>query len=261
MFRSYRFEPRPVTIGIVALCSLIFLLQWLAGSWNDSWIIPVFGLSRSGLAQGYYWELVTHIFLHGNLLHLLFNMLALWFAGREMERILGSVRFLALFLLGGIVGGILQITFAPVGVLIGASGGVFAVLLAFTTTLPELPITALLFFILPIRLRAKFLGWGLIVFSLLCLLIGLAPQFGHLAHLGGALVGILFAKMYSSRAPWVGTRMNLPSARSTGNWISALINPSQQELDRILAKVIREGLHSLTPAERSALDRWSRNRS
>jgi membrane associated rhomboid family serine protease len=260
MWGSYRYEKRPVTLGIVLVCTGIFLIQYLAGVKANNWLISVFGLSRSGIESGFYWEFVSHMFLHGNFFHLLVNMLALWFAGREMERILGAWRFLALFLLGGIVGGILQIAVFPQGSLIGASGGVCAVLLAFTTSFPELPITALLFFILPLRLKAKYLGWGIMGISILFLALNIEPQIGHLAHLGGCLTGMAYAKLYAARFPWIGTRVSLPKVTPAPSWFGKWVNPTQQEVDRILAKVIRDGLHSLTPSERSTLETWTSRR-
>ncbi len=152
-----------------------------------------YALSQAGLNAGFWWQPVTHAFLHGNTLHLVFNMLGLWFAGRIVERVLGTGRFVILYFLGAIVGGLLQISLGG-GTLLGASGAVFAVLIAFTTLFPEARVVALVFFI-PVPLRAKYFGWGLAGSSAFLLVTGWLPIIGHAAHLGGCLAGYLFIRM------------------------------------------------------------------
>lgn len=160
--------------------------------------LSVYALSAFGLENGRWWQFLTHAFLHGNTLHLLFNMMGLWFAGRIVERVMGTWRFLALYAAAAIAGGAFQMAFGGGAFLLGASGAVFGVLVAFTTLFPESQVVALLFFI-PVRLKAKYLGWGLTGSALFFLVTGILPIIGHAAHLGGCLTGYLFVRLTARR--------------------------------------------------------------
>lgn len=255
-------RPSPITRGLILANVAIFVLQSFLGPQMNALLLHLFGLSREGLASGMLWQVVTHMFLHGGLLHLGVNMLGLWFVGQAVEHWVGARAFLLTYFIGGIVGGLLQVLVFPGSNLIGASGGVCAILLMFTTLEPEMPITALLFFVLPIRLRAKFLGYGVIGISLLLPLLGLDPHVGHFAHLGGALCGMAGAwwlrrrGIYRSHTARVNPSPS-PAFARTANWTPA---GSTAEIDRILNKVVREGLHSLSHAERREIEDWSKNR-
>ncbi|MFV0336698.1 MAG: rhomboid family intramembrane serine protease [Chthoniobacterales bacterium] len=254
-----RARQRPVTAAIVLVCTIIFFFESallaFGGPLAEQNFFAVFALTYPGLAAGRLWTPITYMFLHGSLLHLLFNMVTLWFVGAEMERILGRSRFLLLYLSGGVVGGLLQVFFVSSSVLIGASGGVFAVLLGFTTMFPNVLITALIFFVLPLRVRARQLGFFLLGFAILSELLGIMPGVGHLAHIGGGLVGIAFAYFYTNRLPWIGTSVALPGMQTVSRGFIRLVSPSSREVERIFAKVMREGLQSLTPTERAILER------
>ena len=131
-------------------------------------------LAVEAWSKAAWWQLITHAFLHGNIWHLLFNMAGLWFAGRIVERVMGTGRFLALYFACAVAGGIAQLLLeGGKFLLLGASGAVCGVILAFATIFPEAQIVMLLFFVIPLRLRAKYLGWGLTGSSVLFLLIRL----------------------------------------------------------------------------------------
>lgn len=192
MFSNGRGGQVSVVKVLVGINVAIFLLESLFTGGNTRWIDAVFGLSGSGLSHGMVWQLVTYQFLHANLFHLLANMLGLWFAGRVLENLMGVPRFLAFYLACGVAGGLLQILLIPGPVLIGASGAVCGVVAAFSALYPELQITALLFFVLPIRMRAKWLGWIIVIVSIFLMATGLGGNIGNAAHLGGALAGYAY---------------------------------------------------------------------
>jgi len=124
-------------------------------------------------------------------------MVALWFTGPLIEELLGPIRYLALYLGGAVVGGILQTLATPGSVdLVGASGSVCALLVGFGTLFPNLQITALIFFVIPVKMKASTLGWLVIVGSLLFWAFGIERQIGHLAHLGGGIAGFLVCFLY-----------------------------------------------------------------
>lgn len=188
------------TAMLVALNTAVyFLIQFLPISGREM-IVKELALSREGILHGAIWQLLTYQFLHETLIHLLVNMLALWFVGRFMEWELGLRRFMVLYLVGGIGGGGLQLVLQGDGAeLVGASAAVCSVLVGFCTVHPQERITALVFFIIPIQLRAKTLGWGIVLVSCILAVIGWPPGIGNLAHLGGSICGFLLMRLWMRR--------------------------------------------------------------
>jgi membrane associated rhomboid family serine protease len=140
------------------------------------------------------WQFVTYQFLHAGILHLAVNMMGLWFTGNILERVLGVRSFIFLYLLCGIAGGALQLMINPGPTLIGASGAVCGLVAAFSTLYPRMPITALLFFVIPVRMQAMWLGIMVVGLSLFFLLTGFFNDIGNGAHIGGALAGFCWVK-------------------------------------------------------------------
>lgn len=260
--RPLRVEP--ATRSLIAINVGIFLAQLFAGPWWG-WVVHFFALTAEGLHAGALWQLVTYQFLHGNELHIFVNMLGLWFAGRELERVLGTTRFLTVYFLGGIVGGLCQVGFVATSApLIGASGSVCAVMLALTTLFPRMPITALVFFVLPLRMKARTLGAGLVIVSVLFWLSGFQPEVGHLAHLGGFATGWVFGRLFRARfgeeGRDYGTPPPLPDEwpASTAGRVGE--EPAASSVDGVLAKVLAHGIESLTREERRILEEARRPR-
>lgn len=136
------------------------------------------------------WQLVSYGFLHGNLNHIFFNMFGLWMFGRDIERMMGARRFLTYYLTCVVGAGIVQLIVAGMqgGIYptIGASGGVFGILLAFAMAFPNRTIILLF---PPIPMKAKYF---VLVYGLLELYLGLSgrsPGIANFAHLGGMLFG------------------------------------------------------------------------
>jgi len=147
---------------------------------------------KSALADFYPWQLVTYGFLHGNTMHLVFNMFMLWMFGRELELIMGPRRFLTYYMTCVIGAGIVQLTVSYLtgspNPTVGASGGVFGLLLAFGMAFPNRMIMLLF---PPIPMKAKYM---VVLFGILELYLGLsgsAPGIANFAHLGGMLFGFL----------------------------------------------------------------------
>ncbi|MEX1045717.1 MAG: rhomboid family intramembrane serine protease [Chthoniobacterales bacterium] len=239
----------PVTVSLAALAVAVYALEVALLGREGPADLSRWALSGRALQEGMWWTLVTHLFLHGNLLHLAVNVLALWFIGPEVELMLGRVRYAVLYFVSGVAGGLLQTAFsAPTSELIGASGAVCGVLLSFTTACPEAPLRALLFFILPVSMKARTLGWGLIVVSLLCAVLGILPQIGHLAHLGGALAGAALTRWWLPVAP--------PRRRRPTNEAERAADE-----DELLRRVMEEGgIEGLSRHERKALERLAERR-
>ncbi|MEM7610760.1 MAG: rhomboid family intramembrane serine protease [Pseudomonadota bacterium] len=146
------------------------------------------------------WQLLTYGFLHGDLMHLALNMFALWMFGRTMEAVWGSRRF-AIYFLACVVGaGIVQMIVAQVvgrpTTTVGASGGVFGVLLAFGMTFPN---QRILLLIPPIPLPAKYF---VLIYGVIELYFGLTRSnsgVAHFAHLGGMVIGLVLILYWRSR--------------------------------------------------------------
>jgi membrane associated rhomboid family serine protease len=194
-------------VALITINVAIFVYELLRPGTRDEFL-DFYGLSAAGIEEGRWWQLITHAFLHANIWHLLFNMIALWFAGRIVERVLGTGRFLALYAASAVAGGLAQ-TFLEGGntLLLGASGAVCGVIVAFATMFPEAQIVLLLFFVMPLKFRAKYLGWGLAGSSLLFFLVGFEPWIGHAAHLGGCVAGYLLARLNGYGAPTAAERL------------------------------------------------------
>jgi len=189
MFSPQRNDGLTVVKILVGANTLLFFLVSMQAAGLQRWIRATFGLSWPGLQDGMLWQLLSYQFLHDSLLHLIVNMLGLWFAGKILEGLMGRWLFLIFYLTCGAVGGILQLLLSGGTLLIGASGSVFGVVCAFAALFPEMPIRALIFFVIPVNLKAKWLGRSLVAISLFFAVTGLGGNVGHAAHLGGALTG------------------------------------------------------------------------
>jgi len=225
------------------------------------------------------WELVTYGFVHDsqNPWHLVFNMLALWFFGREVEEIMGRAEFFRFYFTAIVLAGIAWLVSVQVGhplqaarfSLVGASGAVMAVLAVFVWNFPRT--TVLIWGVLPVP------AWALGILYFVSDVQGAAAGGGnvaHVAHVAGAVFGLLYAwrgwqlgglddllarfrrrKMRVVRPEDdLGERPRRPDARPAGRLDAEL----QAEVDRILEKISRSGESSLTSAERETLTQASR---
>lgn len=188
----------PITLALIALNGLIYALSQLTGPS----IVLTFGLWPPGSGAPFHlWQLVTYSFLHGSLLHLVFNMVAIWMFGSQLERRWNDLRYLLTYLLAVVVAAMTQIAITGYmmqaqGPVIGASGGVFGLLLAFALYFPNRNIT-ILFLPFEIPARRFVLGYGLIELAL-----GVTQTtagVAHFAHLGGLFGGWLAVQYFRGR--------------------------------------------------------------
>ena len=239
---------------------------------------PVLGVSGFEV-----WRFVTFQFLHANLNHVLFNMMTLFFFGGMVENYLGKKRYVAFYLLCGIAGALMylilnglaigsQAAFGPSfhlpgllfndpnTMLVGASAGVFGVIMAAAYLAPNA--TVLLFFVIPMRLGV--LAYGLLGFALLAVIFGWTNAGGEAAHIGGALAGFWlvrnpnhlhgffdFLGQYDPTSRVARARVAVKRGNVQGSTTST-------EVNRILDKISARGLHSLTEGEKRVLRDASR---
>lgn len=194
----------PVIKFLLITNVIVFLVEWLflsqifmAGKPLSYYFSQYFALHTSNYSFSFSepsfwpWQLISFQFMHGGLWHLFFNMFAIWMFGIELENIWGSKKFLIYYLLTGIGAGLTQMLVAPSVPTVGASGGVFGILIAFGMTFPERRI-----FIFPIfiPIKAKIF---VAIYGVLELILGVSNAgdgIAHFAHVGGAIAGLFLIK-------------------------------------------------------------------
>jgi membrane associated rhomboid family serine protease len=282
-FRS----PWAATVVLLVVNVAAFVLELVC--YGPRLAIPsddYFALNVEGLRHGHVWQLLTYQFMHGGWLHLLLNCWAIYVFGRAVEEALGRRSFLALYFSSGVIGGLFQaLAMVLLGSrfetsVVGASAGAFGLIAAFASLYPERPLTILVYFIVPVTMRAKFL---LLISALVALVgvalprllawLGMGGNVAHAAHLGGMLTGIVFVR-YAVHWHWHWPRFQQTRAqpprllvkaphRASGLWgqrqdaADENLPPEEflsKEVDPILDKISAHGIQSLTERERRILE-------
>ena len=182
----------PVVKFIIFACGMTFILQHLAGER----MLFIFGLIPRMVWNDFFlWQLISYIFLHGDILHLLFNLLALYMFGCELERLWGSSPFLKYFFITGIGAGISTVCMTPALAIptVGASGAILGILLAYALYYPNRIIY--FNFLFPIKIKYLVLIYGLLIFYFSFSRTG--GNIAHFAHLGGIVFGFIYLNFYS----------------------------------------------------------------
>ena len=195
---SFSFGPGPVSTTLKALIAanvVMFLVTTFARS-----VVPYLGLVPELVLHKFWvWQLATYMFLHGGIFHIVFNMLALWMFGAELERIWGTRDFLKFYFVTGIGAGALTVLFSTLpfsfaqqvqhSIVIGASGAIYGLLLAYALYFPDRPIYMYFVFPIPAKVFVAIMG-AIAFFSSLSETGGTA----NATHLGGLIVGYLYLK-------------------------------------------------------------------
>jgi membrane associated rhomboid family serine protease len=257
-----RWSPgRPsITVLLVALHVGAFGSQWLLQLIEQDryptvhWLWHWLALGGSGIAAGQYWQFFTFGLLHDGPVHLAVNLLLLYFAGRQLEPIIGARAFVGLYILGNVLGGVTHWLAMPGFALVGASAGVAAVVAAYATVLPELELPVNLFFVVPLRLRAKLIGFAVLAVGLVCWIMKTIPHVGPAAIVAGCVVGCAFARQLGFGNP-LAVQRYLYKRRERAARLQRMSADQfvREEIDPILDKIAREGVQRLTRAERRTL--------
>ena len=186
----------PVTQTLMLICTAVLCINFFVplGLWLAMW----------PLGSGHFgpWQLVSYAFLHGDVLHLFFNMLALWMFGSELERLWGQRRYIQMLLASVLAAALVQMLFTLVvasrAPMVGASGAVFGLLLSYGVLFPNRTIMPLF---PPIPMKARTF---VIVFGALELFLGVYGDtaVAHYAHLGGMLGAWLMLLYWRGRLPF-----------------------------------------------------------
>lgn len=185
-----------INVAIFVLQYFVMEILYVGGLPMSAYFFNYFALQTTNFSFSFAensfwpWQLLTFQFLHGGLWHLFFNMFAIWMFGMELEQTWGSRKFLFYYLLTGVGAGLVQLAISA-GPTIGASGGVFGVLLAFGMMNPDRKI-----FIFPIfiPIKAKYFVMIYAGIELFLGVTGTSDGVAHLAHVGGAVAGFLLIK-------------------------------------------------------------------
>jgi membrane associated rhomboid family serine protease len=201
-YYRYRFsfgnESAPIIKKLLIVTGAVFVLQQvLEAAGSDRMMVNVLGLVPYLVWHKFFlWQPVTYLFLHGDFSHILFNLLALWMFGGELENTWGSKKFLKYFFFCGIGAAICTTVFtvlltgplSQIIPVIGSSGAIYGILLAYGWLFPNRPI--MLYFIVPIPAKYFVIIFGLLEF--LYFSRGSGGGISHLTHLGGLLFGLIY---------------------------------------------------------------------
>jgi membrane associated rhomboid family serine protease len=274
---SFRFGG-PITEIVKKLMIInagIFLLQHIFNLFFAGAVERIFGLNHVGLLYEFkIWQPFTYMFLHGNLLHLFFNLLALWMFGGELEQRWGKKVFLQYYIFSGIGAGVFiaimnfivftQYGYAPVT--IGASGAIYGILLAYGMTWPNREV--LLYFLFPIKIKYLVIAFGLMEFiGTISSATGSGGTISHIGHIGGLISGFIFI-MYKRKKSRISSSNNVsPNGKLNQFLMQERLKRKQQEIDKriqaktiidsLLEKIAKEGMGSLSHKEKSDLE-WAR---
>jgi membrane associated rhomboid family serine protease len=273
----------PAVKYLIAANLGFFFLQQLPLLHLDELMITWLGLTPGVVVQKFaLWQFVTYMFLHGGLFHILVNMLILWMLGGELERYWGTREFALFYFICGIGAGFVQLLVSVFATqkldvpIIGASGAIYGLLMAFGMLFPNRIITLLLMFILPINMKVKYL---VMIFGLMALFGALSSpgdNVAHFAHLGGMLVGFLYLRNVKPSLRWgydgrVAQSSNL-GLGGLGKWFRRrqakqrhmqVVRRRQEEVqlrervDIILDKINEVGYENLTEEEKQILKKAS----
>jgi membrane associated rhomboid family serine protease len=255
--RRWTQQSRFVLLTLLGLNVAVFVAQLFLEAYRPGFIHDYLGISDRGVRDAYTWQFVIAPLLHNGPWHLLGNMLILFVLGRDLETILGQRHFLYLYLAGSFAGELGHLFLMPSDcVLFAASGGVAAVLVAYATILPELELTSTVFFVVPLRLKAKHLAYGAFVLALILVCIDRGGTVVHSAYLGGCAAGWLYAHLLGFGRPSILQRIISQRRAATERYQQ--MDAEQfivEEIDPLLEKISRAGLKSLTRTERRILAR------
>jgi len=269
-----RLDGSPVVKWLLIINVAVWLLDMMTNAAPQTqrsflWSWGHFSVA-AGVEQLEIWRFVSFQFLHANGYHLLVNMLGLFFFGHFAERWWGSRRFLCFYLATGVAGALFYVLlfylgwFAKQGYdsstpMVGASAGIFGILACVAVIAPNLRV--LLFFVLPMSMRTfAVMALGI---SVIVILFNLDNAGGEAGHLGGAILGFILMRN-PQLLSFVSDEVSLSRRRRV---VDATIihekklrpridiDMDDSEVDRILDKVSREGLQSLTDQERDVLKR------
>jgi membrane associated rhomboid family serine protease len=254
--RSWAPPQSIVLFSLLGLNAAAFIIQLFLASWNQQFVLEYLALSNRGINDAYAWQFFTAPLLHHNVWHLAADMLVLYFIGRDVEAIIGQRQFLFLYLFGAFSGELGHLFLMPSNcALFAGSGGVTAIFVAYATILPELEMTTLFLFMVPVRLKMRRLAQIALVGAVALLLFDRSGAVGHSAFVGGAIAGWVYAHLLgfgrTSFLQRILHQRRLEASRFQSMSADQFV---AEEIDPLLEKISQRGLASLSRSERRLLE-------
>jgi membrane associated rhomboid family serine protease len=236
-----------------AVVSYVAAMGWVGGEIHKS--LDMLGLARGAVRSGEFWRLLSYQFLHAGPVHFFANLLVLWYAGREIEPIVGRLNFFWLCLLANVLGGAVSMAVGGGVMVVGFSAAVAAVLAAYATVMPELETGVSFFHLFPLRCRAKYLAVAMLAFAAGCVATRTCGEIGPAGILTGSFLGWVWARKLGFGNPlWFQRRRFERMQREQRMRRMNAEDFVRMEIDPILEKISQHGIHSLSRAERKVLD-------
>lgn len=191
----------PVTRNLILINVIVFVATML----NEPFMMSTFALFYPTLSYFRWWQIVTHMFMHGGFWHIFFNMYTLYMFGSVVEEIIGSRKFLIYYFVCGLgAAGLhlgveaIQVHFfaASLPPVVGASGAIYGLLIAFAMLFPESRLTLIF---PPVTMRARTMVIVFAAIELFTGITGIADGIAHFAHLGGMLFGWLLIRYWRAK--------------------------------------------------------------
>lgn len=250
----------PPSVRVLLMINVgVFLVDFLTGG---RFLFQLLALDPWAVTRDLeVWRVFTYMFAHDfrGVLHILFNMLMLWMFGVPVAREMGEGGFLRLYLLSGLFAGVCSLVFYGAtgnpAVVVGASGAIYALLVAFARFFPDQQL--LMFFLFPVPVKYAVLIMG----AISLLMVNSGDGIAHIAHLGGAVFAWVYLRWFWSPSRG-GFLAQWTQRRNRNRWEKAMrdgekLRAAMEEIDPILRKVGAQGIESLSRAERRRLDQVS----
>ena len=275
MKKPFSSQASSVAEIIIVILILSFLINSVISVFSSSinnFFFENLYFSSNSISNFLFWTPLTYSFFHDGPFHLIFNLLGLFFIGRAVETDIGKTNFIYLLIIGSVIGAFFWLTFNNSGqFLLGASSIVMACLSMYCLRQPDNPITLLLFFVLPCKVKPRWILIGVLGMELYGFLfseISTSSDIAHSAHLGGLLAGALafyFLRLgrdfphfvFDIKKPKFLTTKRESAIVDNNDFKINFSNTSelQKEVDRILDKINESGFGSLTSKEKIVLDK------
>ncbi len=264
----------PMTPGVKWLMILngaVFLIQQISGLIIPNGMEYIFGVSHDGFINNFMiWQPFTYMFLHGGWMHIFFNLLGIWMFAGELELVWGRTKFIRYYMLSGLGAGlfialmnyIAFINYGSSAVTIGASGALYAVLLAYAILWPDREV--MLYFLFPVKIKYLVLAFGLMeFFGTLSSTAGTGGNISHIGHLGGIISGFMLIRFMRSSKSSNKNKVSFFEKFRKKNRLNKkkkVIDErieAKRIIDELLGKIARSGMSSLTQDEKKKLE-WAR---
>ncbi|MCB1192789.1 MAG: rhomboid family intramembrane serine protease [Leptospiraceae bacterium] len=247
----------PVIKNLIIINSIVFLIQTLVTVFKGPDFTGYFSLHTYSMSFFSIYQFLTYAFLHGGILHILLNMLFLYMFGAELENLWGKNRFLAFYLFTCVFAGIFtwvvhNTIMDPIPPVVGASGGIYGLLIAYALVWPNREVLFMLFFPMKIKYMV------MIMMLILAFSLSEDSRISHITHLGGAIGGFLFYQLlnkykYRKNFSWsLRDYLHRRKMMRLQKEMHLQIN-AKDRVDELLDKISKHGIDSLSRKERQFL--------